>query len=205
MKKALGVWMLAVLVGAFAPARGEASAWAEVYAQGRLVAQGTLDQAFRGQVQGQGEVRLTLEGRAYTFATAEAGRTLGEVQVWVNGQAQALARVAAELASAFRGEKNLALFLEGDRVVGLVEVHPKARVSAEGATRVVLIVGGDERTLEVVHAGSAVVDVVVRVDGQARGLLEVAFGGSGQGGTSGGAGGRGGVGIGIGIGIGLGR
>ncbi|WP_460171358.1 hypothetical protein [Thermus sp. FJN-A] len=198
-----------LVVAALALAQGSApGVLAQVYFRGQLVAQGSLDQVWAGQVQGAGEVRLALEGQVYAFALAEAGRTLGETRVWLNGEKERLARVAAELQAALKGEKDVALFLRGDRVVGLVEVNPRARVSAEGATRVVLLVNGEERTLEVRHAGSVLAEVTVQVGGEARGLLEVAWGrgteGTAPGNASGRSGGEGGVGVGLGIGIGIG-
>lgn len=209
-------WLIGLLAAAFGIlgfAQKDQGTWAEVYAHGRLVAQGGLEQAssFQLQAQGQAEVKLHLEGRVYTFILAQAGKTLGEAQVWLNGQRVALAKVAAELHAAWEGKKELAVFWKEGRVVGLVEVNPNARVSAEGATQVTLIVNGLERTLQVYHAGSTLVDVSVSVDGQVRGLLEVARGsqakegsqGQGSGGAEGG--GQGGVNLRIGIGIGGGR
>lgn len=62
---------------------------------------------------------------------------------------------------ALGGKKELAVFWKEGRVVGLVEVNPNAWVSAEGATQVTLILNGQERTLQVHHAGSTLVDVSV--------------------------------------------
>lgn len=203
--------LLAMVFGAWGLAQQEEGVWAEVYAQGRLVAQGELGQAASSQLKAQGEVKLHLEERVYAFTLAQMGKTLGETKVWLNGQATALAQVATGLRMALGGKKELAVFWKEGRVVGLVEVNPNARVSAEGATQVTLIVNGLERTLQVYHAGSTLVDVSVSVDGQVRGLLEVARGsqakegsqGQGSSGTEGS--GQGGVNLRIGIGIGGGR
>ncbi|MEZ0320825.1 hypothetical protein KQ693_10980 [Thermus sp. PS18] len=212
MSKQWLVGLLAVAFGVWGLAQQEQGVWAEVYAQGRLVAQGELGQAASSsQLKAQGEVKLHLEGRVYAFTLAQMGKTLGETKVWLNGQATALAQVATELRMALEGKKELAVFWKEGRVVGLVEVNPNARVSAEGATQVTLILNGQERTLQVHHAGSTLVDVSVSVEGQVRGLLEVARGsqakegsqGQGSSGTEGS--GQGGVNLRIGIGIGGGR
>ncbi|WP_243026688.1 hypothetical protein [Thermus albus] len=209
-------WLLGLLAAAFGLwglAKEDQGAWAEVYAHGRLVAEGSLEQASSLQLQAQGgvEVKLHLEGKVYTFTVARMGKTLGETKVWLNGQMMALAKAAAELQAAQEGKKDLAVFWKEGRVVGLVEVNPNARVSPEGATEVTLIIHGRERTLQVYHAGSTMVDVSVNVDGRVRGLLEVAHeaqvGGVSQGEGANGAEGRGqgGVHLRIGIGIGGGR
>ena len=211
MSKQWLVGLLVAALGAWGLAEQERGVWAEVYAQGRLVVQGKLDQATSSQTKAQGEVRLHLEGRVYAFALAQMGKTLGETRVWLNGQATALAQVATELRMALEGKKELAVFWKEGRVVGLVEVNPNARVSAEGATQVTLILNGQERTLQVHHAGRTLVDVRVSVEGQVRSLLEVARGSQarqgsqGQGSSGIEGSGQGGVNLRIGIGIGGGR
>ncbi|TBH21069.1 hypothetical protein [Thermus thermamylovorans] len=209
MVKRIGAWILGVVLGVGALAQGGDQAWVQVYAEGQLVAQGGLHQILPPRPLGQAEARLWLEGEVYTFALAQAGKTLGETRVWLNGRTEALAKVAAEIWAALRGEKDLAVFWAGQRVVGLVEVNPQARVHATGATHVTLILGGQERTLEVHHAGAVLVEVAVKVDGRVRSLVEVALAASssqaGAGDQTGGAGevrGRGGVSIGIGLGLG---
>lgn len=183
-----------------------AAGWAEVYGEGRLLAQGSLEAPFQAAFQGEATVTLHLQGEAYAFLLAEGGRTLGEARVWVNGRKEVLARVAQELRLALEGRKDLALFQDTQgRVVGLVEVNPKAKVEASGSTRVVLIVNGEPRVLEVRHAGKTLKEIQVEVGGEARGLLEVAFG-QGAPGREKGAGGeahgeaKGGIQIGLGIG-----
>ena len=208
MTKRWLVGFLAAALGISGLAQEDQGTWVEVYAHGQLVAQGGLEQAslHQFQAQGEGEVRLNLRGKVYPFILAQMSKTLGETRIWLNGGMVALSRVAAELQAAQEGKKDLAIFWKEDRVVGLVEVNANARVSAEGATQVTLIVNGLERTLQVYDAGSALVEVKVYAEGRVQGLLEV-IQGSSRGEGAGGAEGRGqgGVNLRIGIGIGGGR
>lgn len=194
-----------VLLGALAAfGLAFAQGFVEVYGGGRLWAQGTLEAPFQASFQGEATAVLHLQGEAYAFLLAEGGRTLGEVRVWVNGRKETLVRVAQELQLALEGRKDLALFQDAQgRVVGLVEVNPKAKVEASGSTRVVLIVNGEPRVLEVRHAGKTLAEIQVEVGGKAQGLLEVAFGQGAPGqDKETGVEAKGGVRIGIGLGVG---
>lgn len=225
----LAVGMLSLAAAQSASLQARANAQAIFYAGtpsggGQLVARTSLEAAAQADLSQATYVVLEIAGKSYTFAIAKASKSAAGVQVMVNGSAQALATVAAQLQAGLSGKTSLAIFTKGSssaQVVAIVKVDPRAEVRAGGSTQVTLLVNGKEKTFTIEHMGKVLVEVSVEDRGRVEGLLKVAAALSSQGsveassgtGASGsleinvGAGGSsagasGGVNIGIGIGIG---
>jgi hypothetical protein len=121
-------------------------------------------------------VDLRLGARGYVFAVARAaaeGETVGKTLVTVNGRTRTLAEAAAQLRAGLSGGGTVFVFLKGSKgsrarsmvtaILPGAEAHAGTRIDLYGATHVVILGGGEERSLEIVGSGQTLGSIQVDI------------------------------------------